>query len=418
MRFSESEIKPIVVLIKFWPALKASALPPASINPPHAIPAKTWQTGAVNKSPLIIVGGGIAGLAATLALGQRDVVILEQAKVFSELGAGLQLGPNAVRALQKLGAWDAVEPFTSSPPEIHLRDGLSGKILKRLTLGKAFEHRFGAPYRVAHRADLHNALLSVVKTKTNIQIRLGETVSSIENQDGGVIVLSNGKTLTAPAAIAADGVNSPVRQHLFAGSAALNSGSTFHRALLETPHVETVNFDCVNVWFYPNGHVVHYQVGKNQKLNLIAITPGSTRPSEHFSRAATPLTTLLKAVEPELTKWPGLYVPKLPTWVKGNVLLLGDAAHATLPYLAQGAAMALEDAACLSKLLEVKLLSQETFEAFHQRRVPRTERLHQASCAAGITYHHHGFMRLARNTALLFVPDRALLSKLSWVYNH
>jgi salicylate hydroxylase len=372
----------------------------------------------VNSSPIIIAGGGIAGLASAIALGQRDVVILEQAKVFSEVGAGLQLGPNAVRALQKLGAWDAVEPITSSPPEIQMRDGLSGKILKRLTLGKPFEQRFGAPYRVAHRADLHRALLDVVKSKSNIQTRLGETVTSVENKSGGVSVLSNGKFIGSNALIAADGVNSSIRQHLFPGSAAIDSGSTFHRALLETPEFETVDFDCVNVWFYPNGHVVHYRVGTAQKLNLIAITPSLTSPSEHFSRAATPLSALLKTVEPEFAVWPGFYAPTLPTWVKGNVLLLGDAAHGTLPYLAQGAAMALEDAACLAKLLTVESLTQKTFKAFHQRRAPRTEHLHRASCAAGKNYHHTGFMRLVRNAALTHIPDNALLSQLSWIYKN
>ena len=146
---------------------------------------------------IIIAGGGIAGLASALALGRHDALILEQAEAFSSIGAGLQLGPNAVRALQKLGAWDAVEPITSSPPEIHMRDGVSGKLLKRLQLGKNFESRYGAPYRVAHRADLHAALLSVVKSRPNITMRLNEKISSVDVHLDGLTLKSNAKPMTA-----------------------------------------------------------------------------------------------------------------------------------------------------------------------------------------------------------------------------
>jgi salicylate hydroxylase len=364
-------------------------------------------------SPTLIIGGGIAGLATALALGDRDSLILEQAAAFSPIGAGLQLGPNAVRALQKLGAWDAVETITSNPPEIHMRDGVSGKILQRLPLGKSFEKRFGAPYRVAHRADLHMALLGVVKAKGRSRIQMGESVTTIDTHLSGVVVQSSGKSLSSTAAIVTDGVNSNIRQQLFQGSAAIESGSTFHRTMLPVPHHLNIDFDCVNIWLYPGGHVVHYRVGKAQHLNLIAITPKEILPSQHFCVASADLRTLLQT---EFTQWPGFYVKPLSSWSKGNIMLIGDAAHATLPYLAQGAAMALEDAACLTRVLPTTHSLKHAFAETAGHRMTRTKRLHDASLAAGRIYHMSGLSRLARNLTLQSMPTGMMQSRMSWIY--
>jgi salicylate hydroxylase len=364
-------------------------------------------------SPTLIIGGGIAGLATALALGDRDSLILEQAAAFSPIGAGLQLGPNAVRALQKLGAWDAVEIITSSPAEIHFRDGVSGKILHRLPLGKIFEKRFGAPYRVAHRADLHKALLSVVKATGRTVIQLGETVTAIDNHLSGVAVECNGKSISSTSVIGTDGVNSNIRQQLFQGSAAKESGSIFHRAMLPVPTVGSIDFNCVNVWLYPSGHVVHYRVGKAQHLNLVAITPKDILPSRHFTAACADLRTLLQT---EFTQWPGLYVQPLSSWSKGNIMLMGDAAHATLPYLAQGAAMALEDAACLTRVLPTTQSLKHAFAETAAHRRSRTKRLHDASLAAGRIYHLNGMLRMARNLTLQSMPASMIQSRMSWIY--
>lgn len=367
----------------------------------------------MSSSPITIIGGGIAGLASALAFGERECLILEQTKAFSNLGAGLQLGPNAVRALQKLGAWDAVEPMTSSPPEIHMRDGMTGKLLHRLKLGKNFEARFGAPYSVAHRADLHSALLAVLSSKPNTTVKNGENVSAVENHLNGVHIQSNGKSITSQCAVVTDGVNSALRQQLFANSAALDSGSMFHRAMFSAPQIAGVDFNCVNVWFYPGGHVVHYRVGTAQHVNLVAITPKSASPSQHFARAAPSLQKLLQQ---SFTTWPGLYVESLSSWTNGNILLLGDAAHATLPYLAQGAAMSLEDAACLSDVVKTAHSMKHVFAETAQRRMARTRQLHRATLSAGQTYHLEGAKRIARNIVLQSIPSALIQSKMSWVY--
>jgi salicylate hydroxylase len=367
----------------------------------------------MSNSPIAIVGGGIAGLASAIALGDRDCMILEQAEAFSNLGAGLQLGPNAVRALQKLGAWDAVEPMTSSPPEIHMRDGVTGKILHRLKLEETFETRFGTPYRVALRADLHRALLEVVNPKTNITIKTGESVSIVETHPNGVRILSNGNSVAATSAIITDGVKSTLRQKLFEGSGAVDSGSIFHRTAFPTPNISEIDFDCVNVWFYPLGHVVHYRVGRAQHINLVAITPKSVSPQQHFAKADPALQTLLQQ---SYTIWPGLYVEPLRQWAHENTLLLGDAAHATLPYLAQGAAMSLEDAACLKEVLYNTENMKQVFAETAQRRITRTRKLHFATLSAGKTYHLSGAMRSARNVVLQATPSTLIQTKMNWIY--
>jgi salicylate hydroxylase len=318
-----------------------------------------------------------------------------------------------VRALQKLGAWDAVEPITSSPPEIHMRDAVTGKILHRLQSGKNFETRFGAPYRVALRADLHQALLEVLRSKSNVTIKIGENVSNVENHPHCVHIATNGKTISATSAIITDGVKSALRQRLFAGTTAIDSGAIFHRATFPKPNIREIDFDCVNVWFYPSGHVVHYRVGAAQHVNMVAITPKSVSPQQHFVNTAPALQTLLQQ---SYTTWPGLYVEPLRQWANETILLLGDAAHATLPYLAQGAAMSLEDAACLKSVLSKTENMKQVFTETAQQRMLRTKKLHLATLSAGSIYHLSGAMRLARNAVLQSIPSSVLQNQMNWIY--
>jgi salicylate hydroxylase len=357
----------------------------------------------MTKPDITIAGAGIAGLSAALALGQRDVLVLEKATTFSPIGAGIQLGPNAARALRALNIWDAVSPITFSPEEIHIRDGVAGKLLKRLKLGNTFEQRFGAPYRVAHRADLHQALLNVVEHQKQTRITLSQDSIDIN--------------LQANAIIAADGVHSSIRQKLFPNSAPIDTGEIYHRALVQLNDVKGIDITCVNLWMYPHAHVVHYPVGSPQRLNIIAITPKNRTPIEYFVSAASPLQELLHHAHQHFTPWPSCYAPLLETWRHQNILLLGDAAHAAVPYLAQGAAMALEDAACLKAVIGQPGETAEKFRIVEQMRKPRTEKLQRASLNAGKIYHATGLFRHARNATLMATPAQALLARLAWIYN-
>jgi salicylate hydroxylase len=347
-----------------------------------------------------IIGGGIAGLASAIAVANsgNKAIVLEKAPKFEDVGAGLQLGPNAARALQKLGVWDTVKPITSSPPEIHIRNGKTGELLTRITLGKTFESRFGMPYRVAHRADLLQALLQAARTKSEITICNNADVtdfSAFEN------------------VIAADGVWSKTREALFPSTAAIVTRDIFHRALVKND--KGLANECVNLWLYPGGHVVHYPVGHPAKLNLVAITQNSS-PLAHFAGACDELKQIL-ALPEQWQQWPAAYVPELLHWNRDNVTLLGDAAHGTLPYLAQGAAMALEDAAELGVLLSMHEDAKSVFKSLVGRRRSRTTQLHRATLQSGKIYHAKGIIAALRDTALRFGPPQLLNQRLAWIYN-
>ena len=343
-----------------------------------------------------IIGGGIAGLASGLALANMGATatLFEQAQKFEEVGAGLQLGPNAVRALQALEAWDAVSPSTYAPPAMHIRDGVSGRLLKEVELGRAFAARFGQPYRVAHRADLHEGLLAALKLRRSVDINLGKAVDH-KDLKGEVI--------------AADGINSSTRLSLFPASGAIRVPELIYRALLPMPALRGIAAECVNLWLYPQGHVVHYPVSGGKKFNLVAVTQGE-QPSLHFAKAAAELRGLL-ALVPNWLEWSGAYVPALPSWGQGNLRLIGDAAHGTLPFLAQGAAMAVEDAVALEK-------TKADLRAYEAMRRARVARLHRETLRNGKIYHMQGMAALARNAALRAMPQALFLQRLAWIYDH
>jgi salicylate hydroxylase len=341
-----------------------------------------------------IIGGGIAGLASGLALAKMGATasLFEQASTFGEVGAGLQIGPNAVRALEALGAWDAVSPSTYAPPAIIIRDGRTGKLLQEVELGRAFTARFGQPYRVAHRADLHEGLLAALNVQRLVDMNLGHTLAAGD---------------TKGEVIAADGINSPTRLSLFPETIAVRLPMKINRALLSMPVLHGVALDCVNLWLYPQGHVVHYPVSGGKKFNLVAVTP-ETAPADHFAGAAPELRSLL-ALVPHWLEWTAAYVPPLPAWGQGKVRLIGDAAHATLPFLAQGAAMALEDAVALAK-------TKANLTDYEAMRRARVTRLHQETLRAGEIYHLAGLKAAARNMGLMAMPQSLFLRRLAWIY--
>jgi len=353
-----------------------------------------------------ILGGGIAGLSCALGVAPStgQVRVFERARVFDHVGAGLQLGPNAARALQMLGAWDAVLPITYAPPEIHIRSGKTGKTLSRIKLGKTFEKKFGAPYRVAHRADLHSALLKVVGANPKISLAMEAEVAANDLAEQGPV-------------LAADGIWSATRQALYPQSKVTVLKDKIFRSLNPMPEaVGKVALDCVNLWLFPGGHVVHYPVGRPQKLNLVAVTQGQY-PTEHFRTAACDLQLLLTEVD-DWREWPAAHVEGLEAWSKQGILLVGDAAHGTVPYLAQGAAMALEDAACLHEVLPRAANVAEAFEAFSEARVARCQKLGAESLKAGNIYHMAGPMASARDIGLSVMPGSRVLGRQAWIYTH
>ncbi len=372
----------------------------------------------MDDSPFLIAGGGIAGLATSLGLARigQPSLVLEKAPAFEALGAGLQLGPNAVQALRWLGAWETVAPQCVSPAEIHVRDGLSGKLLQRVALGAEFEKRFGAPYRVAHRADLHNALLQCAGQNPAITLQGNTEIASVSTAETS-LTLASSKTLRGKAIIAADGVHSLIRNS-FNPAQREPIGNTLYRGLMPTSTVPAdINTDVVTLWLFPGGHVVHYAVSNGKQFNIVASVENSAAGFEHsFRRACKPLAGLLQRQQ-NWSIWNALDIKPDNNWCRNKTLLVGDAAHAALPYLAQGAAMALEDACVLANTLQKMTDIPSAFGEFIRQRFARTTDIQIRSRKAGSIYHAAGPHRLARNAALKLMPQRHFLRRLAWIYD-
>ena len=369
-------------------------------------------------SPFLIVGGGIAGLAAGLGLARigKPSHILEKAPHFEEVGAGLQLGPHAVRALRYLGAWDVMAPHCVSPAEIHVRDGISGNVLQRIPLGANFEKQFGAPYRVAHRADLQRGLLESVRSKTNIELQIRAEVVKISIAETA-LTLKSGINLVGEAIIAADGVHSLVRNLVTEQPGKNAVGHMLHRGLTPIALVPaSVNIDVVTLWLYPGGHIVHYAVSNWQKFNIVAAVENAEASlASIFQHACQPFADILD-LKIKWTKWPALAFDPVRNWNRNRTLLIGDAAHASLPYLAQGAAMALEDACVLSSKLQSAGDIPPAFLDFSELRFTRTSAIQKKSRQLGKIYHARGVLRQARNAALKALPPTSFAGRLSWIY--
>lgn len=370
-------------------------------------------------SPFLIVGGGIAGLAAGLGLARTGKAshVFEKAPSFDEIGAGLQLGPNAVRALQWLGAWDAVAAECVSPAEIQIRDGLSGNILQRIPLGANFEERFGAPYRVAHRADLLNSLLEAARSNPKIKLQNDAEVSDV-SLTATTLTLDSGKSHAGQAIIAADGVHSAIRNLIGGQPGTKPIGHMLHRGLIPITSVPaSINIDVVTLWLFPGGHVVHYAVSNWRHFNIVAAVEDSEISLwAAFQGACQPLADVLK-LKINWTKWPALDLAPARNWSRNRTVLIGDAAHATLPYLAQGAAMALEDACALSLAIKNANEPESAFRDFSVSRFARTAAIQKKSRQLGRIYHAGGVLRVARNAVLKATPGRSFIRQMSWIYS-
>lgn len=381
--------------------------------------------------PYLVAGGGIGGLAAALGLaaGGTPVCLFEQAPAFEEVGAGLQMSPNGVRALRALGAWEAVEPACVIPSEIHMRDGRSGALLQRITLGKSFEQRFGAPYRVCHRADLLSGLLETARAKGGIELNTASKVAGAEDLGTSVrLALEGGTPAEGRALIAADGIRSTLRNAVCGPVAPTPRGVILYRGLVPLQKVPPeIEADCVTLWLYPGAHVVHYPVSNWRNFNIVvavdgALTDGgwnapapSAEVARAFPGACEDLGSILSAPATWL-RWPGADLPDLPRWSKGRMALLGDAAHATLPFLAQGAVMALEDAVVLSREVARASSLPEAFQSYEQQRKPRTARVQEQSRGMSRIYHASGPLAFARNVTLSLASPSFALSRLEWIY--
>lgn len=382
--------------------------------------------------PVLIAGGGIGGLTLALALAHRGVSshILERNPTFVEAGAGIQIGPNGIWVLRRLGLDDALAAHAAWPEAIEVRSASTGGTLARLPLGVWIAERHGAPYAVVHRAGLQAVLLEAARIESRIEITTGFRVQTIDDDGSRVIALSeHGDAIRGSVLVGADGLWSTVRRVLHPEPDLNFSGKTASRAVLPFDLIPAPFQDLVTrVWLAPGAHVVHYPVLAGTAHAIVVVLDGAwpgrgwgheTKPSDLITKVAglaPPLIDLLRRAE-DWRSW-ALYDPApLPVWSKGRVTLLGDAAHPILPFLAQGGVMALEDAETLAEMIaRLPGAPAEAFAAYERLRRRRVEQVQSASRRNGAVYHANGARALARDAALRLIPGKLLMSRYDWLY--
>lgn len=404
---------------------------------------------------LLIAGGGIGGMAAALACARAGtpVALLEQAAEFSEVGAGIQLGPNAVRVLSDWGLKDALHRVAAFPDRLDVRDAHSGRVLGCLPLGQRAVEKYGQPYATIHRADAHRMLLQAVRQLGSPapELHLSQRLRSLDETPEGVVVhTESGAVFEAGALLGADGLWSVVRPHVMDGPARLHdslggaqeapprfSGHLAYRGMVaqdDLPAAQRTR--SVTAWLGPRLHVVHYPVCAGQKVNVVAVVHGqpSGNPTSwsHQAHHADLMAALgpvhndlqaMLAAVPDWRLWPLNDRPPMTgayAHAQGRVALLGDAAHPMRPYLAQGAAMALEDAWTLGRLLAQHKPGPSTpwaelFQRYASVRWQRNARVQAQSARNGRIFHAQGPLRWGRNVAMALGKERLLDN--AWLYS-
>jgi salicylate hydroxylase len=391
------------------------------------------MTGASQPMPrALIIGGGIAGLATALCL--RHFGIECQVFEHGEVGAGIQMTPNAVKALRALGLEPALDEVGFRPAAIVARDLLSGRRLFEIPLGQAAERLYGAPYYLVHRADLISLL---AKALTEQPITLRTRCCALEQTSRGVrAFLEGGRSIEGETLIGCDGINSAIRESMYGIQPASFTGNMCWRATV--PVGDSVPKDAggeATLWMGPSSHVVTYPIRRGQLMNIVAVheSPVWTEQTwslegdaeelrRKFTRVHDDLKAHLGAVE-QCFKWGLFDRDPLPRWSSGRVTILGDAAHPMLPFLAQGAAMAIEDAYVLARQIAVNGRDVTAALAnYEAARLPRTARVQQAARAQGHINHLRGpVRRLLRN--LSFRMGQSLQRRpnaigTNWIYEY
>jgi salicylate hydroxylase len=380
-------------------------------------------------------------LTASLALAAQGfrVVVLEKAPRLEEAGAGLQLSPNASSVLIDLGLRGRLAARAVTPDAISLMSAQRGGEVIRMPLGEAASFGADAPYWVVHRADLQAALQAEVEDHPDIELRLGcQFEDAVAHAKGLTVVQRSGMTRQQEVAvglIGADGIWSTVRQHLFPDVQPQFSGLIAWRGTLDATQLpREYTARRVQLWMGPRAHLVAYPVSGAQRINVVAVVPGTwnrpgwSAPGEvseiknafASSRWPGPARMMIGAVD-GWRKWALFTVPEGGAWSSGAIALLGDAAHAMLPFAAQGAAMAIEDAAVLARCLgatgETGAGIADALKRYARLRRARVRRVQRAARRAGQIYHLTGAMALARDLTIKAMGAKRMLARQDWIYD-
>ncbi len=380
---------------------------------------------------VIIVGGGIGGLAAALAVARQnvEVLLLEQAAEIAEIGAGIQLGANAFNALDWLGAGEAARGRTVFTEALTLMDAVDAKEIVRVETGDAYIKRFGNPYGVIHRADIHLSILEAVQGNPLIKFRTSTHVQKIE-QDANTVTVTdqNGARYTANALIGADGVKSVIRSSLI-GDEARVTGHVVYRAVVDVENMPAdLRINSPVVWAGPHCHLVHYPLRGGRQYNLVvtfhsrqqeewSVTDGSKEEVLSYFQEIHPLPRQMLDRPTSWRRWATADREPVERWSFGRATVLGDAAHPMTQYLAQGACQALEDAVVLGEALRVTGNDfVEAFKIYEQVRIPRSGRVVLAAREMGRIYHAKGVERQIRNSLWVGRTREQFYDAMQWLY--
>ena len=383
--------------------------------------------------PFIIAGGGIGGLATAMGLAQKGYrsIVLEKAHELGEIGAGIQLGPNAFHAFDYLGVGDAARKMAVYIDSLRLMDAMSGSEITRIPLDDAFRTRFKNPYAVVHRGDLHGVFLKACLDNDLIELRTNSEVADYE-QDGtsATAILANGERITGTALIGADGLWSNIRKRLVGDGAPRVSGHTTYRSVIPTEEMpEDLRWNAATLWAGPKCHIVHYPLHGWKLFNLVvtyhndAPEPVAGKPVTHDEvrkgfEHVSPVARQIIDKGKDWKLWVLCDREPVDNWVDGRVALLGDAAHPMLQYFAQGACMAMEDAVALSHEIEANSGNVETtLQAYQNLRKNRTARVQLQSREIGQhVYHPAGAHADLRNAVMQAKSPDDWYDTISWLY--
>ncbi len=380
---------------------------------------------------ILIAGGGIGGVAAALALAKRGLRsrVMERAPEFGEIGYGIQLGPNAYRMLEFLGVAKEVEATAVHPEFLVLVDALNDKELTRISCGATFKARYGASYMVVHRRDLHGALIKACEDNELVTLHTSkELVGFVERGDIVEARFSDGSEYECAALIGADGLRSKVRETVVGDGAPRVSGHVTYRGVVPIDQVhDKTHFNNMTIWVGPDLHLVQYRLRGGTVLNNVATVVsnkfrngnktdfgGPDELQEVFSHTTSRVREMLSYVGTD-KNWVLHDRDPVPTWTQGKVALLGDAAHPTLQYLAQGACMAIEDGVVLSKLLAAGGDVSAALVTYNEARYLRTARVQLTSRIFGDIIHTRGGARDLRNH-LMAQRTPETFTEVDWLY--